>query len=85
MSDQDKTPSDGKVLEAFREISAIDAAQVAQTQTDVNPWAVAEDEERRHEDEDRIVDLKIQLKAELSQPKPITARPEDVKKTSGEC
>ena len=47
------------------EISAIAEAQVADTETDVNPWAVAEDEERHHEAEDRVAELEIQLEVVL--------------------
>lgn len=47
------------------EISAIAEAQVADTKTDVNPWAVAEDEERNHEAEDRVAELEIQLEVAL--------------------
>ena len=43
------------------EISAISDAQVADTETDGNPWAVAEDEERHHEAEDRVAELETQL------------------------
>ena len=52
------------------EISAIADAEVAATETDNNPWAVAEDEERHHEADDLVAELKVQLKAELDQPKP---------------
>lgn len=53
------------------EIRAIADAKIAATETDSNPWAVAEDEERRHEADDLVAELKIQLKAELEQPDPV--------------
>ena len=51
------------------EISAIADAKVAATETNSNPWAVAEDEERHHEADDLVSELKVQLKAELNQAK----------------
>ncbi|MEO7254682.1 MAG: PRC-barrel domain-containing protein [Casimicrobium sp.] len=50
------------------EISAIVEADVAATETDSSPWAVAEDEERHHEAEDLVAELKIQLQSKIEQP-----------------
>ena len=55
------------------EISAIAEAEVAATETNSNPWAVAEDEERHHEADDLVAELKVQLKSELEQPDPAAA------------
>ena len=49
------------------ELSAIAEAEVAATETDSNPWAVAEDEERHHEADDLVAELKIKLNSELQQ------------------
>lgn len=49
------------------EISAIADAKVAATETDSNPWAVAEAEERHHEADELVAELKIKLKSELEQ------------------
>ena len=52
------------------EISAIAEAEVAATETDSTPWAVAEDEERHHEADDLVAELKIQLKSAREHPEP---------------
>ena len=52
------------------ELSAIAEAAVVKTEIDGNPWAVAEDEERHHEADDLVAELKTQLKSELEQPEP---------------
>lgn len=52
------------------EISAIAEAEVAATETDSNPWAVAEDEERHHEADDLVAERKIQLKSAREHPEP---------------
>ena len=49
------------------ELSAIAEAEVAATETDSSPWAVAEDEERHHEADDLVAELKIKLNSELQQ------------------
>ena len=49
------------------ELSAIADAEVAATETDSSPWAVAEDEERHHEAADLVAELKIKLNSELEQ------------------
>ena len=49
------------------ELSAIAEAEVAATETDSSPWAVAEDEERHHEADDLVAELKIKLNSELEQ------------------
>ena len=49
------------------ELSAIAEAEVAATETDSNPWAVAEAEERHHEADDLVAELKIKLNSELEQ------------------
>ena len=49
------------------ELSAIAEAEVAATETDSSPWAVAEDEERHHEAADLVAELKIKLNSELEQ------------------
>lgn len=62
------------------EIIAIAEADVAATETDSNPWAVAEDEERHHEADELVAELKIQLKSELEQPGPSADRNPELRK-----
>lgn len=57
------------------ELKAIAEAQVADTETDVNPWAVAEDEERHHEAEDRVAELETQLGVVSLEQVPPLAKP----------
>ena len=65
------------------ELSAIAEAEVAATETDSNPWAVAEDEERHHEADDLVAELKIKLNSELEQTEAAAdCQPESTKLTT---
>ena len=65
------------------ELSAIAEAEVAATETDSNPWAVAEAEERHNEADDLVAELKIKLNSELEQTEAAAdCQPESTKLTT---
>ena len=65
------------------ELSAIADAEVAATEIDSNPWAVAEAEERHHEADDLVAELKIKLNSELQQTEAAAdCQPESTKLTT---